>query len=155
MTPKRDTVKAELKKEISLPKKIGIDILGVLLIISSALFGWLPGPGGIPLFLAGLGLLATNHEWARRILVEVKENGMKFASYVFKDHPVLVVVYDIVAIALIVGAGVIFGNANKSIVRGLMIALVFLGISLFLGNRHRINKINAFVRRITRRNSKT
>ena len=142
------------KKELSLPKRIGIDILGVLLIICSGLFGWLPGPGGIPLLLAGLGLLAINHEWAKKILIDVKENGSKLASLIFKDHKALIIAYDVIAVILVVAAGIIFGMVNNNIVQGLTFALAFLGISLFLGNRNRIKKINDFVNRLTNRNSK-
>ncbi len=143
------------KKELSLPKRIGIDILGVLLIICAGLFGWLPGPGGVPLLLAGLGLLAVNHEWARRLLVTVKENGLKVASVIFKDHPALVITYDVLAIILVVGGSILFGIANGSLIRGLLIAVIFLGLSLFFGNRNRIKRINAFVQKVTKRNSKT
>lgn len=152
MPRKRDVVKTQLKKEIPLPKKIGIDILGGLLILASILFGWLPGPGGIPLFLAGLGLLSINHAWARRILKRVKANGNKLADLVFKDHPALIIVYDVLAVILIVGAGIIWGLWSGNLVRGLAIALIFLGLSLFLGNRSRIQKINAYVRKLTNRN---
>jgi uncharacterized protein (TIGR02611 family) len=32
-----------------------------------------PGPGGTPVFLAGLAILATEVEWARRFLARFKE----------------------------------------------------------------------------------
>lgn len=47
--------------------KIGVGVLGTLLIIASALTGWLPGPGGIPLFLTGMALLATEFIWAKKL----------------------------------------------------------------------------------------
>lgn len=53
------------------------DILGVLLIILGFLIGWLPGPGFIPLVLAGLGLLAINHAWAKRWLDKMKAKTEK------------------------------------------------------------------------------
>jgi Kef-type K+ transport system membrane component KefB len=143
--------KVDLNKEYSVPKKIAIDILGVLLIIASGLFGWLPGPGGLPLLFAGLSLLATNHEWARRLLDRLKNEGTKLMDIVFKDHPILVIIYDIVAISLLIAAGIIFGNATGNILRGLATALIFLGIGLFLGNRKRITSLNRFVRKIKRR----
>lgn len=156
MTRKRDVVKTQFKKEIPLPKRIGIDILGGLLILGSILFGWLPGPGGIPLFLAGLGLLSINHAWARRILLQIKANGSKLSTLIFReDHPTLALAYDIIAIFMIVGGSIAFGISNHNIVRGLMIALILLGVSLFLGNRKRHQKLNAFVRRTIRRNQQT
>lgn len=41
-------------------------IFGSLFIIAAALTGWLPGPGGIPLFLIGIAILATEFEYAER-----------------------------------------------------------------------------------------
>lgn len=42
-------------------------IVGSIFIIASALTGWLPGPGGIPLFLIGIAILATEFEKAQRV----------------------------------------------------------------------------------------
>jgi hypothetical protein len=52
--------------------RTGVAILGGLLIILAPLTGWLPGPGGIPLFIAGLAVLASEFEWAQRLLMRVK-----------------------------------------------------------------------------------
>ncbi|TDU84276.1 uncharacterized protein (TIGR02611 family) [Kribbella voronezhensis] len=53
--------------------RIGVGVLGTLLIIAAPLTGWLPGPGGIPLFIAGLAVLASEFEWAQRVLLKVKD----------------------------------------------------------------------------------
>lgn len=42
-------------------------IVGSLFIIAAALTGWLPGPGGIPLFLIGIAILATEFERAQKL----------------------------------------------------------------------------------------
>lgn len=42
-------------------------IIGSLFIIAAGLTGWLPGPGGVPLFLIGIAILATEFEKAERI----------------------------------------------------------------------------------------
>lgn len=42
-------------------------VIGLLFIIAAGLLGWLPGPGGIPLFLVGIAILATEFTWAERI----------------------------------------------------------------------------------------
>ncbi|WP_119714448.1 PGPGW domain-containing protein [Propionibacterium ruminifibrarum] len=55
----------------SLAYRIGVGVLGALLLILSALTGWLPGPGGIPLFLIGMAVLASEFRWAHRITVTV------------------------------------------------------------------------------------
>lgn len=55
----------------SLVYRIGVGVLGALLLILSALTGWLPGPGGIPLFLIGMAVLASEFRWAHRLTVTV------------------------------------------------------------------------------------
>lgn len=40
--------------------------IGLSLVIISGTIGWLPGPGGIPLFLIGVTILATEYSWAKR-----------------------------------------------------------------------------------------
>ena len=47
--------------------RVGVAVLGSAMIIAAPLAGWLPGPGGIPLFLMGLALLATEFLWAKRL----------------------------------------------------------------------------------------
>ena len=42
-------------------------IVGFFFIIAAALTGWLPGPGGIPLFLIGIAVLATEYKWAKKL----------------------------------------------------------------------------------------
>jgi hypothetical protein len=43
--------------------------IGMLIVLSSGLIGWLPGPGGIPLFLLGIAILASEFHWANRLKV--------------------------------------------------------------------------------------
>ena len=151
MEKQQDKVKTTLNKERSLPKKIAIDALGVLLIIGSILFGWIPGPGGIPLFLAGLSLLATNHEWARRLLERVKQNGVRIMDVIFNDHPVIAFMIDATATALLVFTAVLIGQQRGGIFTTIAVIAGFIGIGLLLGNRKRINKLNQFVKRISNR----
>lgn len=48
--------------------RIAVGIAGFLLMVAAALTGWLPGPGGIPLFLMGLAVWASEFTWAHRLL---------------------------------------------------------------------------------------
>jgi hypothetical protein len=48
--------------------RVVVGLVGVLLILLGAATGWLPGPGGIPLVLAGLAVLASEFEWAQGLL---------------------------------------------------------------------------------------
>lgn len=66
-----------MKRVVHLAKVIVLDILGVICLIGAVLLGWVPGPGGIPLAIAGLALLAINHEWARQWLEKMKTKAEK------------------------------------------------------------------------------
>lgn len=69
------------------PRRILTLILGTLLIIASALIGWIPGPGGMIPFLLGIAILATEFEWAERfrdwILVSLKRTAVYIRSHLF------------------------------------------------------------------------
>jgi hypothetical protein len=49
--------------------------------VLAILLGWLPGPGGIPLFLVGLSLLAINHEWAKKRMDSIKNTWQEFVDW--------------------------------------------------------------------------
>jgi hypothetical protein len=48
--------------------RIGVTLLGLLLVVAAAVTGPLPGPGGIPLFLLGLAVWASEFEWALKVM---------------------------------------------------------------------------------------
>lgn len=54
-----------------LATKIGVGVVGILLIIAGIIMCVIPGPGLLTIF-AGLALLATEFPWARRLMVNVK-----------------------------------------------------------------------------------
>jgi hypothetical protein len=57
----------------NLVRRVLFTILGVLLIIAAMLIGWLPGPGGIFLAIAGLWVLAKEYDWAEDALDWMKD----------------------------------------------------------------------------------
>lgn len=42
-------------------------VIGLFFILLSGSIGWLPGPGGIPIFLLGIAILASEFHWAHRL----------------------------------------------------------------------------------------
>lgn len=46
--------------------------VGIVLVIAGLILMPVPGPGGTPVFLAGLALLATEFKWARNFLEKFK-----------------------------------------------------------------------------------
>lgn len=115
-------------------KRIGTDAAGYGLVLLGVASGWLPGPGGIPLVLAGLGLLSINNAWAKRIRDWLVEQGGSFVQKLFPKHPVAQAFYDlIIVVILILVAWLVWRHAaiwQISLAIGLFfIALLIAGIN--------------------------
>lgn len=52
--------------------RIGVALGGLVLMVGAVLTGPLPGPGGIPLFLLGLAVWASEFEWAQDVMLWFK-----------------------------------------------------------------------------------
>ena len=81
-------------------KRIAVDAAGYGPIVLAGLTGWLPGPGGIPLAIAGLGLLSINNKWAKDLREYALKNGGRLMKIIFPKHPIAQWIYDIVAVGL-------------------------------------------------------
>jgi hypothetical protein len=128
-------------------KRLVIDIAGGVLIIASVLTGWIPGPGGIPLFLSGLGLLAINHEWAERMLEYFQRRGIKVLNRLFIDHPIAKILLDAAGIGLLILSFNLLRDYTSSIILSLGISAGFASIALFLGNRRRLQHLTSWLKR--------
>jgi hypothetical protein len=128
-------------------KSIIIDILGVLMITAAALTGWLPGPGGIPLLIIGLSLLATNHEWAERWLNKVKRSGNKISDAIFNGSHITKWIIDILGILFVAAAVLILNHFTANAARSAAISLVALSLVLLLGNRNRLSELKKRLRK--------
>jgi hypothetical protein len=63
-------------------------IIGALFILAAAATGWLPGPGGIPLFLIGVAILATEFEWAERLRDHILE-VIRYLGGLWRAHKII------------------------------------------------------------------
>jgi uncharacterized protein (TIGR02611 family) len=59
--------------------RISITIIGVVVIIAGIILLPLPGPGWVVIF-AGLGILSTEYDWARRLLRAAKAKAAQLAA---------------------------------------------------------------------------
>lgn len=106
--------------------------------------GWLPGPGGIPLFIVGLSLLAINHEWAERYIDLLRQYADKVSDMIF--IPRLRVFFD-VSSALLLAVGILL-LAFQNAVWMISLGVFSLGMSLlaFFGNRDRWARFKKFLK---------
>lgn len=122
-------------------RRIGTDLAGYSLIILGLLTGWLPGPGGIPLILAGLGLLSINNAWAKKLIDHFKEKGSKFMEYIFPDKPVVKALHDISVLVLIGVVAFVLGVKISPVTIGFAIALTALAAVDIVYNRKRWERL--------------
>lgn len=122
-------------------KRVATDAAGYALLLAAALTGWLPGPGGIPLALAGLALLSINNEWARKIRQYLLDNGGKVAKLIFPNNPYIQWLYDIVVVLLLVLVTVLAYSHAAIWQVGLASGLFIAAVTIALLNRDRYNRL--------------
>lgn len=114
---------------------IFFDTLAVICMIGAILTGWLPGPGGIPLFIVGLSLLAINHEWAERYIDMLRKYADKISDVIFT--PERRVLFDLLnPVLLLIAVSLLY---YRTALWMLSLGIFFLGMTLlcFFGNRNR------------------
>lgn len=92
------------------------------------------------MFIAGLALLASNHEWAKRWLSSIKKKGINLAEYVFVKHPVWEAFYDVATIVLVVVGVQILNSYTRNIMISVGVLLILFATFLFMGNRKRLQR---------------
>jgi hypothetical protein len=137
----------EMSQEISKKfKRIGTDIAGYALVLLGIASGWLPGPGGIPLVLAGLGLLSINNEWARRLRDYLIKHGGKFVEKLFPKNPHVQALYDFITVALLALVAWLAWRHAALWQISLATALFFIALLIAGMNRDRITRIKQRVK---------
>lgn len=122
-------------------KRVLVDAAGYALIIAAALTGWLPGPGGIPLFIAGLGLLSINNAWAQRLRDYLLQHGGKLVKVIFPPIPLVQWLYDVIVVALWVIVFILVQQHAAVWQIGLAVSLFFLSVAIALLNRDRMQRL--------------
>jgi len=122
-------------------KRVLVDAAGYALILASILTGWLPGPGGIPLLIAGLGLLSINNTWAKRLRMLVVEHGGKIVKILFPRWPWLEWAYDIVALLLLTVTFLLALRHAHIWELGIATTAFFIALFIALTNRDRLNRL--------------
>jgi len=136
-----------MKRMLKLWKVIILDSVGVILMIAALLTGWLPGPGGIPLFVLGLSLLAINHDWAQRYIDNLQDYVKKLSDQIFNQNPTVQMAYDVISPLMIIGGAFLLWNHSAAWKVSLGIFLVFSGITILLGNRHRWRRLKKLLKK--------
>jgi hypothetical protein len=136
-----------VKRYWPLLKRILTDAAGVALIVAAIFLGWLPGISGIPLFLAGLGLLAINNNWAQQWLRHIRNHGSQIANAMFTTNPTIMLLDDILSLLICLLSVSILWFYDGYIVRTVAFIFLTLGITIFLLNRKRLQRLSKIVRK--------
>ncbi len=128
-------------------KRVLTDTAGVLCLLAVPFLGPIPGPGGIPLIIAGLGLLAVNHDWADNMLQYVKKHSKSLRGIIFPSKLLIERVWDSVALLILTGGIVLSFTNNHWILQGLSIGLIASSTTIAVLNRNRISKLEKMLKR--------
>ena len=124
-------------------KRIATDAAGYGLILLSLAVGWLPGPGGIPLLVAGLGLLSINNSWAERLRTHLLNHGGKLMVLVFPPNRLVQWLYDGVVVLLLATVTVLLYRHRAVWQVSLGIAGFFIALAIAFLNRGRYERFQA------------
>jgi len=124
-------------------KRILTDAAGYFLIVAGIATGWLPGPGGIPLIVAGLGLLSINNAWAKSLRLWVVKNGGKAVDILFPKWPWVEWGYDIIAFLLLVLTFLLELHHASFWQMSLGVSAFFIALLIALTNRDRLKRLRA------------
>ena len=131
----------------SLLKVIATDLAGVGCLILVPFLGPLPGPGGIPLILAGFGLLAVNHDWADDVIHYVKKHSESLQKIIFPDKKLIKWTWDCFAVLIFTIALWINFGAEHWLLKGLTIGAMAGASTVFMLNRDRLTWLDKQLRR--------
>lgn len=116
--------------------------------------GIIPGPGGLLVLIAGLWLLARNHKWAERLLKHAKNKGLNLVDVFFVDKPAIQALYDCISTLLIMFGIYVLDTRNGTLPIVIGTLLNLLGLSIFLGNRQRIQIMTSSLTKFFSRKAK-
>lgn len=96
-----ETLKRRWQAIPSTIRKPIILVIGMLFVIISPFTGVLPGPGGIPIFLIGVAILATEFEWAKRLRDWTLDN-VKRLGQLWRQHKIIGTLICLICLAIII-----------------------------------------------------
>lgn len=118
-------------------------VIGILLVVISPIVGSVPGPGGIIVFLAGIGILATEFDWAENLKIALTEKVPAELKKRWRPTPRWELVFDVTTLALLAGAVVFY--INELFVPVISFTATAVAIAVF--NRNRLERAKKHLKR--------
>lgn len=132
-------------------KVIITDTAGVGCLLLVPFLGPLPGPGGIPLLLAGFGFLAVNHDWADTAIHYIKKHSESLQHVIFPNITWVKWTWDIVVVLMLTGGTWLNIAAEHWFWKGLSYGIMAGSTTLFMLNRNRLAWLDRQLRRTGKR----
>jgi hypothetical protein len=139
----RDKLYAWWKRQPKTVRKPFVFALGLVLISIAPVVGWIPGPGGIVVFLLGIAVLASEFDWAESLQEFFLKTVPKEVKKRWHPTPKWELTFDATALLLLVSGGILAYNRWLAPVASFGIA----GVCLFLFNRDRLNRLKKYLRK--------
>ena len=127
--------------------RFGTDIAGYMCLLLVIPIGWLPGPGGIPLLIAGLSLLSVHNAWAKKLLDYVKKHSDSLRGIFFPQKKNIEIAWDMFAATVFLGAFLVSINGETTVIKILGTAMGACATTIFMFNRRRLERLQHMFRR--------
>ena len=132
-------------------KVVLMDVAGVCCLLIVPFLGPVPGPGGIPLLLAGLGLLAANHDWADNAIQYVGKHSSSMREIMFPNKPTVKLAWDFGALLLAVLSVWLNSTSQNLLLDGVSIGIMTTATGIFVMNRKRLDWLAKAFKRLGKR----
>ena len=167
---RRDKAYEWWKRKPSTVRKPIVLAFGLLLVVASPFTGILPGPGGIPVFLLGVAILASVYDWAERLKQFFLKVVPEWLKRYWRMTPKWLYFFDFIAFCILMvalaltywpiylpiiemrsSAPFFFAVPDRSQQWWIPAAICLLAsLSIFFFNRNRINKVKKLLRKLWR-----
>lgn len=118
------------------------DVTGLIMVVIGIIIGPLPGPGFVPFFFGGLGLMSLHHPTIARLRDYLLEDGNAFLEKFFPDRKLIMILWDI-AVILAVGLGILSILGLDGFWQVVFGAAFLTGaFTAFVKNRRRLHRYN-------------
>lgn len=144
---KRDRMYSWWKKRPVKVRKPFTFALGLVLLCVAPLVGWIPGPGGIAVFLAGIAVLASEFDWAENVKAFFLHTVPKEIKNRWHPTPKWEVTFDVTSLLLLILAGI----ASYYQWYAPVLSLGIGGLCLFMFNRERLARLKARLNRLRKK----
>ncbi len=118
----------------------GINCLGFGLLVLGVVVAPIPGPGGTPLILIGLGILSIHNHWAYRLRKYILDSHKSISTIIFPANPWARFTWDLAgAVAFGLGLSMLV-NLEAIWTRMIATILLTVGLSIWGSNHQRAER---------------